>query len=546
MALAALPVDARDFLPSVTARSHKKVPQRPLEVPSDDELEKAGASIGSIEFDNQEIFTTDQPDEDFTLFRIANALHIQTRRTTIERQLLFRAGDRYSRQRIEESERLLRAVPYLIEARIVPIAYRDGRVDVRVSTRDVWTLKPGVSLGRSGGTNRLGVGIEESNLLGYGKALALDYTNSVDRTTTVLDFRDPNLFGTRWTLAAQLGRNSDGRRRGLAIEHPFYSLDSRWSAGMRLVDDQRIDPIYDLGNRIDEYQWRQRGGTAFLGRSDGLQNGRVTRWTAGITYDDLRFVPTAATVTPGLVPASRRLVYPWLRHEQTEDRFVKLENVDQIGRIEDMNLGWQTSVQIGLAAKAWHSDRNALIWESTIVRRLAINQANITELKAGLSGRLESARIDNGRLSLSARHSIRQSTNVRTLISLQADAGVRLDADQPLTLGGDSGLRGYPLRYQAGSGRALLTIEQRYFTDWYPFRLVRMGGAIFADMGRTWGDNPLGTRSIGLLRDFGFGLRIGHTRSGLGNVTHVNLAFPIDARGDIRRVQFIVETKSSF
>lgn len=540
------PTSARDFLPSITSRSERTEPQRPPDVPGDEALEAAGATVGVIEFDLQDIFSTERPEEDFTVFRVANALHIKTRQSTIAQQLLMRSGDRYSRQIVEESERLLRAVPYLVEARIVPIAYRDGSVDLRVVTRDVWTLKPGVSVGRSGGSNRVGVGIEESNLFGLGKALALDYIAGVDRTTTVLDYRDPQLFGTRWLLNAQLGQNSDGRKRGLTLERPFYALDTRWSAGLRFIDDERVDPVYDLGDRVDEYRARQRGSTVFIGLSDGLQHGWTTRWSAGFTHDDRQFAPTLASSRPALVPASRKLVYPWLRHEQTQAQFVQLENLDQIGRVEDLNLGWQTSAQIGVAAKAWSADRNAFIWDGSLSRRLVLDEASITELKLGVSGRWEQAGVRNGKLSLSARHSIRQSVNVRTMVGLQADVGTRLDADQPLTLGGDNGLRGYPLRYQAGSGRALLTLEQRMFTDWYPFRLMRVGAAAFFDMGRTWGENPLGSRSIGVLRDVGFGLRIAHSRSGLGNFTHVNLAFPLDARAGISKVQLIVETKSSF
>ena len=44
-----------------------------------------------------------------------------------------------------------------------------------------------------------------------------------------------------------------------------------------------------------------------------------------------------------------------------------------------------------------------------------------------------------------------------------------LDPDMQLLIGGDNGLRGYPLRYEAGTSRALLTVEQRFYTDWYPF-----------------------------------------------------------------------------
>jgi hemolysin activation/secretion protein len=130
--------------------------------------------------------------------------------------------------------------------------------------------------------------------------------------------------------------------------------------------------------------------------------------------------------------------------------------------------------------------------------------------------------------------------------TLQASVGHALDLDDPLLLGGDNGLRGYPLRYQGGTARALLTVEQRYFTDWYPFRLFRVGGAAFFDVGRTWGETPYNTPSLGLLRDIGIGLRIGNTRSGLGSVIHVDLAMPLDGDSSIDSVQLNVSTLEKF
>jgi hemolysin activation/secretion protein len=124
--------------------------------------------------------------------------------------------------------------------------------------------------------------------------------------------------------------------------------------------------------------------------------------------------------------------------------------------------------------------------------------------------------------------------------------GHALDTDNLTQLGGDTGLRGYPLRYQAGDSSALLTIEQRYFTDWYPFQLFNVGGAVFADIGRTWGNNPVGDNNLGLQRAIGFGLRLGNTRSALGRVVHIDLAFPLDGATGISNVQFLVGTKSSF
>jgi hypothetical protein len=69
---------------------------------------------------------------------------------------------------------------------------------------------------------------------------------------------------------------------------------------------------------------------------------------------------------------------------------------------------------------------------------------------------------------------------------------------------------------------------------------------VFFDCGRTWGRAPLASPGLGLLSDAGFGLRIGNARSGLGNVIHVDLAFPFNGDPTIKRVQFLVQTEHSF
>ncbi len=108
-------------------------------------------------------------------------------------------------------------------------------------------------------------------------------------------------------------------------------------------------------------------------------------------------------------------------------------------------------------------------------------------------------------------------------------------------------MRGYPLRYQTGNGRALLTVEQRYFTKWSLWKLADIGGAVFFDVGRTWGNSALGpAETRGILKDVGFGLRLGNTRSALGNVLHIDIAFPLDGDSTIDDVQLLVQTKRTF
>jgi hemolysin activation/secretion protein len=120
------------------------------------------------------------------------------------------------------------------------------------------------------------------------------------------------------------------------------------------------------------------------------------------------------------------------------------------------------------------------------------------------------------------------------------------DTPSPLNIGGDNGLRGYPLRYQSGERRVLFTTEARGYTDWYPFRLFRVGAAVFFDHGRAWKGENQNTVNGGWLRDVGFGLRLLSARTSKGNVLHADFAFPLDPDPSIDRVQFLVKTKIAF
>ena len=126
------------------------------------------------------------------------------------------------------------------------------------------------------------------------------------------------------------------------------------------------------------------------------------------------------------------------------------------------------------------------------------------------------------------------------------DVADNLDPENQLLLGGDSGLRGYPLRYQDGDRRFRFTVEQRFFSNWHPFRLARVGAAVFFDMGRAWFQDPTNGDDLGLLKDVGLGLRLSSSRGAHGGVTHLDVAFPLDGDQSIKRVQWLVTTRETF
>jgi len=515
-------------------------------IPSPAELEASGAIIGRINIAVGDVFDTSIRGEGGWLYRTANKLHINTRPYVIRGQLLFKPGEPYRQRLVQETERLLRANDYLYDASIVPVAYDGKVVDLEVRTRDVWTLNPGVSFSRKGGENTFGAQLQEDNLLGTGQSLEFEWNSNVDRESLSVSYFDPHFFQSFTRFAVTYADADDGKTKLLQLSRPFYALDVRRAAGIYLLDSQRNDTRYVLGDNVGEFEHREEYYEVFGGWSAGLQGRRVRRWTYGYTFERDGFAPDPLEPLGGPLPPDRELSYPWIGIDVVEDSFQERINQDQILRTEDVLVGLRASARLGYAAEAFGADRNALIASASLQNGADLRPGQSVFGSVSASGRVEDGQLVNGMLSAEGRFYWATSARSKFFAGVSGAAVEQLDQELQLTLGGDNGLRGYPLRYQAGTSRALLTLEQRYYTKWYPFRLFHVGAAAFFDMGRTWGRDVTGAESIGLLKDFGIGLRLGSSRSSFGNVVHLDLAFPLDGDDDIESVQFLVQTKGSF
>jgi hypothetical protein len=297
---------------------------------------------------------------------------------------------------------------------------------------------------------------------------------------------------------------------------------------------------------VGEFEQDEQFAEAYYGWSQGWQDGWVRRWRAGTTFSRSRYAAVPGSMLGGPLPEDLELAYPWIGFDLVEDAYRERKNQDQIERTEDVLVGMRAGARIGYAAEAFGSDREALLLSAYAQNGWEYPRDRSLFLTAIGSGRVEDDGLRNAVISGEARYYARTSPRTKFFATVNGTTTESLDADQQLLLGGEEGLRGYPLRYQAGTSRALLTLEQRYYTSWYPFRLFHVAGAAFFDMGRTWGTDITGATSDGLLRDIGVGLRLGSSRSAFGNVIHVDLAFPLDGGDDIDQVQFVVETKVRF
>jgi len=515
--------------------------------PSDEELVALGARIGPIEIVIGDIFDTSDPREDRWLFRLANRLHPTTRKWAVRSQLLFREGELYDPRVLAETERTLRATGNFYDVEVVPIAFDavTGLVDVVIRGRDVWTLTGGVQFSRGGGENSSGFKVRDDNILGTGKSLKLERSDDVDRTNEILRFYDPNVFGSRWRAKIQAEHNSDGDVWDLELGRPFFSLDSRRGFYVRALDEERIDPLYEFGKARVRYRHKIEFLEAYYGWSKGLRNGRATRWLAGFTTreDDFSRAPTPQPAA--FIPEDRKLVYPWLGFSAVADSFAEIKDFDQINKTEDVSFGVTLDGFVGYSSRQLGADRNALLWGVNSFGGFRLSDRQTGRFKFSFAGRLTGDGMENVLGSGELRYYLRNFGDNLFFALVRGDWSWELDQDRQILLGGDSGLRGYPLRYQSGDKAFLLTLEQRVFTDWYPFRLAYVGGAAFFDIGRTWNDDPF-SGNQGWLKDVGVGLRVSSSRSALGAVVHLDIAFPLDGDPSIESIQWLVTTKNTF
>lgn len=509
-----------------------------------------GARISAIRFYRQNVF----PDADHLLAQLANRLNVLTQPSTLLAALPFAAGDTVTDEQLEEAERIMRQQRYLYDARVLVESRCADGIELLVIVRDVWTLAPNAGFSRSGGDNSTQIGITESNLFGWGKALSLGYESDLDRSGITFSYFDPNVLGSRWTTAVTAANNDDGDVLGFNVERPFYALDATWAAGVSLTSVQRDQPLEYLSESIYDVKTDNQRAEIYFGRSRGRVGSWVDRYSVGIAM--LKETSRFPDAFPGALDVERRFAYPFLRWQRIEDAFVTGADLDRVDRTEDLNLGLRLTAQVGISSDSFGGrGGNTVLYSGSLSKRWYLTQAQLFGVAAAIDGRY-ALQGDEGTADLSATSTVdylwRHAPDFSFYARLQGAVTRNLDPESQLTLGGDTGLRGYPSRYQLGDRSVLMTLEERYYSDWFPFGLFRVGAACFVDIGRAWFESSAPTwvpnaagDHFGTLSNVGVGLRLESVRTRRDRVLHIDLAHPLVEGPGVDSWQITLSAKRS-
>lgn len=159
-----------------------------------------------------------------------NHLHSNTRISTVNNYLLFRKGDAYNAQKLYESERLLREMPFVNRVKIAVENSSNDSIDVVVKVLDSWSLKPRLSYSGS----KIGLGVTEENFLGLGHEADFLYRNDSKEKQDYFygSYTANNLFGS-YITAKILGEKDflKNERVNLSARRDFFSPLTKWAGG---------------------------------------------------------------------------------------------------------------------------------------------------------------------------------------------------------------------------------------------------------------------------------------------------------------------------
>ncbi len=509
--------------------------------------------IDSISIDIHPIFDEANPKENNWLFKTVNYLHINTNESVIRKDLLFKEGDIYDEKLLQQSERILRTRRYLNYATIAPQQECTANQKVKVDVREVWTLVPGATFSHAGGNSNYSYGLRDSNFLGLGKTLEVKHTSTSQRTGNLFKYYDPNSGILNSTVLLQYENNSDGIAKSAAFIKPFIAFETEWSAGISHDQYTQESALYNAGEVANRFAHNNLNESIFYGiKIDTPNDETVHRIIAGYNRSQDNFLPILSPSAPSmLIPRDREFNYPWAEYQYITDDYVKAHNIQQINRVEDINLGSEIRFRLGYASSRYSVYDKSFIFDSSYEKGVALNENHLLLARVGAGGYYGLGEFYNSKLHAKASYHWKNFNRGQFFVGVTAARGTKLFQDSPFELGGDTGLRGYPAFYQAGDRLQLLTIEQRFFGEKEWFSLFHMGAAVFYDEGRAWGESAIPQSQITRLRDIGVGLRISGTRTGnreegAHNVLHIDVASPLDGGNDISKFQWLVKVKKGF
>ncbi|MEX2466283.1 MAG: hypothetical protein WD995_05200 [Gemmatimonadota bacterium] len=511
--------------------------------------------ISAIEIDSRSIF-----DPEGTPYRLlswaysaANALHVNTRDSFIERELLFEEGDCLDPFLLSESERLLDQYGFLAYARVEMRPDGSGGHIASVTTRDEWSTQIDLGVTYDEGTNVEKLQVTEENFLGHGVFGEFTYLERRESRTHSFGVSTPRFFG-RADAGMAFGRTRSGTFFEQHVRYPFVGEAGRvavregysrgtdffaYSTGGQEQHTRVLVPI--LREQLELSSARrfgEPGRSVIVGASltrDVVRYDEPPEVTLGDGYGERFFLggpPPPAMARQWQPSAATRL---GIHFGTRRFRYEEYVGLDGVRDRQTVGLGLFAGVSLAQGIPMF-APAGVDRLEDLVTRAHASFTAPLgSSLLHG--GTTFEARRDEGRWKdvLSAADLVfygrsRYLPGQTWFARASFGGGWNTELPYQLSLGGREAVRALPEDVLPGGRMLLFILEDRIALAWPGPSTADLGVTVFGEAGRMFpGDVPYGVDS-GWQGSAGFGLRIG-LPPGTRNIWRADIVFPVGSAG---------------
>jgi len=476
-----------------------------------------------------------------------NFMHYVTTERTIKRELLFKEGDCFNSELVEESERILRGFDILADVtfdltHLTDDKHSGRKVDIHITTRDRFTMRAEISASRTGGENKSRVSLGEKNLFGLNKEIHYSRSSYSDGKELSRYVYQDNRFFKEYIIDSSITNDGTGVLEKYRLLRPFRSLNDKKSFGISYSrDNTAASYSLDGGEEVlvprlstfDAINYDIEFGTRKLSRRISLQLSQGS---------DTYFLTDPIPGEDQLREDQFAEDPPWLQYVQPLDKvnvdvkyswnhrrnFIVLSGIDSLQGKEDVELRTSYSASVGGQVRETEElQQNHLKLSWSTYKACYVENYLLMTYQVKSSYRLYAGSL----MAANTQAFMRAYSLISDRRSIAF--GVTFDHERindemifPLTLGGEYGLRGFDNGAFSGNKRLIGNLE---FRGRLPSLSKEMffGYTLFADAGYVWKNNEsLSLRDLEANVGFGFRIQI---PSLFGNdVLRLDIATPVD------------------
>ena len=521
------------------------------------DLPSEGVVINKIVVNRSNIFDTSNSEQALSAATaLINRFHKTTRESVILREIEVKPGDTVGPEDVVDFERRLRSLG-IFAAVSASLVTADEGVELRIDTRDNFSLVAGASGSFLGGIGNVGFRTGDRNLFGTGNQLLFGFSrNTTDDFRGSVVFSDLHFFSKPWRATYRLGRSDEGDFFGVTLGDPFRSLDDTKSWTLTADRTERFIEYYEDGEIVVQLPTDR---SVFAGQYNWRfgDTGRYLRLGLTSTYSQDEFLEIRGIDADTIdVPADNRALFlGGLIARDTDTRFVRAQGLDTLSFVQDITLSGTAQIQLGFSfiedtdvgvnniegidPGSGRSERSGPTASLLLNRALSAGENAFLRFTFDANTTFE----DSGERPWTARAEfkgyytgIKNNTLAARVDYTTGEDGSGLPVQ--VRLGENNGLRGFDSNQFQGRQRGRINLETRYRPGWR-LSVFELGLVGFFDTGFA----ALRDESISPYYSTGVGLRIGSNALLGGRVMRLDVSKPLnppDGESDSPTISFAV------